>query len=200
MTRVWIDETYVDFAGAESLERFAAESSNVIVCKSMSKAYSLSGARVGYLVGPSAMIRGLRRRCPPWSVSLPAQIAAVEALKAGTYYADRWLETGVLREALAAALRAFGWWVNPGCANFLLCEASADGPVAAEIARAGRTHGLFLREVANMGRSMGPRHLRVAVKDRATNTRMVTILADVLDQLRPDRPLVVRAPYASLAL
>jgi histidinol-phosphate/aromatic aminotransferase/cobyric acid decarboxylase-like protein len=38
-TRVWIDETYVDFIGSDaSLERFAASRRNVVVCKSMSKA------------------------------------------------------------------------------------------------------------------------------------------------------------------
>src|SRR5262249_31982909 len=49
-TRIWIDETYTDYVGAsESLETFAAKSQNVIVCKSMSKVYALSGARVAYL-------------------------------------------------------------------------------------------------------------------------------------------------------
>ena len=44
--RVWINEAYIDYLGAaESLERFAAESENVIVCKSMSKVYALSGTR-----------------------------------------------------------------------------------------------------------------------------------------------------------
>jgi histidinol-phosphate/aromatic aminotransferase/cobyric acid decarboxylase-like protein len=37
-TRVWVDETYVDYAGpGQSLEPFAAQSENVVVCKSMSK-------------------------------------------------------------------------------------------------------------------------------------------------------------------
>ncbi len=45
-TRVWMDEAYVDYVdSAQSFERMAAQSSNIIVCKSMSKAYALSGAR-----------------------------------------------------------------------------------------------------------------------------------------------------------
>src|SRR5262249_45241081 len=52
-TRVWIDETYVDYAGPhESLERDAAAIANLVVCKSMSKVYALSGVRVAYLCGP----------------------------------------------------------------------------------------------------------------------------------------------------
>jgi histidinol-phosphate/aromatic aminotransferase/cobyric acid decarboxylase-like protein len=81
-TRVWVDETYVDYAGDESLERYAAASPNVVVCKSMSKAYALSGVRAAYLCGPAPMIQDLRLSCPPWSVSLPGQMAACEALRA----------------------------------------------------------------------------------------------------------------------
>ena len=86
-TLFWIDEAYIDYLGTdESLERFAAESDNVVVCKSMSKVYALSGLRVGYLVGPPRMMSTLRRRSAPWAVSLPGQLAAVKALDDPTYY------------------------------------------------------------------------------------------------------------------
>ena len=77
-TLFWIDETYVDYVDkSESIERFASESENVVVCKSMSKVYALSGLRVGYLCGPPSMIGPLSLFNPPWSVSLPGQLAAV---------------------------------------------------------------------------------------------------------------------------
>jgi len=179
-TRVWVDETYVDFAGGESLERFAAESPNVIVCKSMSKAYALSGVRAGYLCGPPTLMQDLRRRCPPWAVSLPAQIAACEALRAPRYYEACWRETGALREELTTSLREMGLDVVPGCANFLLCRLPANGPDARAVIAAAREHGLFLRDVGSMGRTMGSRDIRIAVKDRITNQRMKVILRTVL--------------------
>jgi len=182
-TRVWVDETYVDFAGGSSLERYAAASTRVVVCKSMSKAYALSGARAAYLCGPLAMMRELRVWCPPWSVSLPAQIAACEALRATAYYRERWRETRLLRDELARALTALGWDVVPGCANFLLCHLPADGPDASAVVAQARGHGLFVREVGNMGRSLGGHALRVAVKDRATNGRMVSVLQTVRSEL-----------------
>ena len=81
-TRIWVDETYVEYAGADqSLEQFAARSENVIVCKSMSKAYAFSGARVAYLCAGQHQLESLRPLTPPWAVSLPAQIAAVKALE-----------------------------------------------------------------------------------------------------------------------
>ena len=175
-TRIWIDETYVDFADGRSLERYAAASTSVVVCKSMSKAYALSGVRAAYLCGPKALMSELRVWCPPWSVSLPGQIAACEALRATDYYRERWRETSALRTDLAGALTVLGWHVVPGCANFLLCHLPTDGPDAAVVAAQARTHGLFLREVGNMGTALGRHALRVAVKDRTANGRMIALL------------------------
>jgi histidinol-phosphate/aromatic aminotransferase/cobyric acid decarboxylase-like protein/GNAT superfamily N-acetyltransferase len=176
-TRFWIDETYVDYVGADqSLEDVAAASTNVVVCKSMSKAYALSGARVAYLCGPPGLIDDLRRRRPPWSVSLPGQIAACEALGAIDYYRAQWQTTHVLRSDLQRRLEELGWEVVPGCANFLLCSLPSDGPDAAELVKRVRQSGLFLREVADMGSTLGRYDVRVAVKDGFTNQRMLEIL------------------------
>src|SRR6266576_385362 len=62
-------------------------SENVIVCKSMSKVYALSGARVAYLCAGPHQLEELRALTPPWVVSLPAQVAAVRALNDPAYYA-----------------------------------------------------------------------------------------------------------------
>lgn len=180
-TRFWIDETYVDYAGSgESLEPFAAASRNVVVCKSMSKAYALSGARAAYLCGPPRLLDDLRPFRPPWAVSLPAQIAACEALKAPDYYEARWQETHVLRRELQQRLEGLRWQVVPGCANFLLCRLPVDGPTAAEVIADARAAGVFLRDVRNMGAQFDARTLRVAVKDRATNEKVVSTLRRVL--------------------
>ena len=45
-----------------------------------------------------------------------------------------------------------------------------------------RERGLFLRDPSNMGSRLGNRALRVAVKDAATNQRMLKILTEVLDR------------------
>jgi histidinol-phosphate/aromatic aminotransferase/cobyric acid decarboxylase-like protein len=180
-TRIWVDETYVEYAGAdESLEPFATASENVVVCKSMSKVYALSGARVAYLCAGAHQLEELRAITPPWVVSLPAQVAAVRALQDPAYYAARYVETAAWREDLAAQLRAMGLEVLPGIANFLLCHLPDDGPDAASIVRRCRQEGLFLRDAAIMGRRLGTRALRIAVKDVVTNRRMVAIIRHAL--------------------
>jgi len=188
-TLVWVDETYIEYAGTnQSLERFAAGSRNVVVCKSMSKVYALSGARAAYLCGPERIIAGLHGITPPWAVSLTAQVAAVAALQDLDYYADRWSETHRLREQFAEQLlKLTDWEIIPGIANFLLCHLPEDGPTAAELVRRCRAHNLFLRDAGAMGRSLGSHALRIAVKDVETNRRMVQILARVLKDLAAQR-------------
>jgi histidinol-phosphate/aromatic aminotransferase/cobyric acid decarboxylase-like protein len=130
-TRIWVDETYVEYAGAaESLERFAAQSENVVVCKSMSKVYALSGARVGYVCAGAHQLAALRAVTPPWVTGLLAQVAGVNALLDPGYYAARYAETSLLREDLADGLSECGYLVVPGVANFLMCHLPEPGPSA----------------------------------------------------------------------
>ena len=180
-TRVWVDETYVEYAGQNaSLESFAASSENVIVCKSMSKVYALSGARVAYLCAGAHQLEALRAITPPWVVSLPAQVAAVHALGDPSYYAARYADTHALRDNLASELGSLGWSVVPGIANFVLCHLNHDGPPACEVVRRCREDGLFVRDAGALGASLGAHAIRVAVKDAATNRRMVEIIASHL--------------------
>ncbi len=176
-TRVWVDETYVEYAGeGESLEPFASRSRNVMVCKSMSKVYALSGIRAAYLCAAPATANLLREITPPWAVSLPAQVAAVNALGDPEYYAARYGETRVLRENLATALYALGIAVVPGAANFILCHLPESGPNAATVCRRCRTQDIFLRDASEISERLGLHALRVAVKDRQSNARIIETL------------------------
>jgi len=174
-TRIWVDEAYLEYVGAgESLEQFAAASENVVVCKSMSKVYALSGARVAYLCGPQGIIRDLRSITPPWVVGLPAQISGVMALRDPGYYERRYAQTRMLRDHLAEGLRELGLFVRPGAANFVLCRRPR-GTTHELLARCCEQR-LFLREVSSMMSRPESGLFRVAVKDPKTNARILAIL------------------------
>lgn len=187
-SRVWIDEAYIDYVGADqSLERLAARSPNVVVCKSMSKGYALSGVRVAYLCGPAALLEELRLLLPPYNLSLPAQVAGIKAMQDVEYYPHRYRETHVLRTELAEGLHEVGFAeVIPGVANFLLAHLPESGHDAAAVAAQCRMEGLLVRNVQGVGSGLGTHALRLAVKDRDTNRRMLAILSRVLgtEQLR----------------
>jgi histidinol-phosphate/aromatic aminotransferase/cobyric acid decarboxylase-like protein len=176
-TLVWLDETYVEYAGPDqSLEAFAAHSQNVIVCKSMSKVYALSGARAAYLCAPARIAARVREITPPWAVSLPAQVAAVNALRDPEYYQARYRETSCLRENMALALSGLGFEVIPSVTNFLLCHLPEWCPDTATVSARCRERNLYFRAGGEISPLLGRRTLRIAVKDEMTNCRILEIL------------------------
>lgn len=181
-TKAWIDEAYIEYAGeGHSLEHFAVKSENIIVCKSMSKCYALSGMRAAYLCGPNRLIEELRRITPPWAVSLPAQVAAVAALQDPEYYAKRYTETHRFRDQLVEQLKSIkGIHMVPSVGNFILCRLSLHGTCAADLIERCKEYDIFLRDVSSMSIRPDKRSFRIAVKDMDTNTRIANIIRDVL--------------------
>lgn len=121
-TLIWIDETYIEYAGVDkSLEQFASKTENVIICKSMSKVYALSGVRAAYMCCSPHLLETLKHNTPPWAISLPAQAAAIAALKDSAYYIQKYKETHTLRDKLKQKLFNLGITeVVDGMSNFLL--------------------------------------------------------------------------------
>jgi histidinol-phosphate/aromatic aminotransferase/cobyric acid decarboxylase-like protein len=181
-TRVWVDEAYLDYVGAaESLEKFASRSENIIVCKSMSKVYALSGMRVAYLCAAMHQLADLIPITPPWAVSLPAQVAAVRSLEDGAYYTSRHQETLELREQVIRGLRSMGIReIVPSTTNFVMFHLEKQHPSAQAVMDGSRKSGVFLRDVFSMSERR-PRALRIAVKDKDTNAVMLGVLERVLD-------------------
>lgn len=169
-TRVWVDETYMEYAGMQhSVEPLVMTHPNLVVCKSLSKAYALSGVRVGYVCAHPAQLDGIRARTPPWIVSRVALRAAAEALRCGFYYAKRYEQTQALRTQLAQWLQARGWGVVPrSCANFVMCR-PPPGHAAADVVERCAARNLYIRLVDD-------RHVRIAVKDPDTAEIMCAVL------------------------
>ncbi|MFG2005408.1 aminotransferase class I/II-fold pyridoxal phosphate-dependent enzyme [Spirillospora sp. NPDC048911] len=173
-TRFWIDEAYAGYAG-RSLE----PADNAVICTSLSKMYALSGLRAAYLTAPEAIAAELRRWTPPWAVSLPAQIAAVNALRDPEYYAARWAQTVALRAELAAGLAGIHeeLQVDEAVANFVLLTLPQG---AARLVDRCRRQGVFLRDLSPLSPAFEGRTVRIAVRDAKANARVVEAVAEAL--------------------
>lgn len=182
-TRIWIDETYVEYCGKDqSMEKFAAGTFNTIICKSMSKVYALSGLRAAYLCAATFQLEKLRSISPPWSVSLPAQMAALIALKNDRYYQKCYAKTHILRDAFSAQLSTIeSVEITNSMVNFVLCHLPESGPDAATVVSKCREMGLYLRDVSSMGKNFNKHTIRIAIKDKKTNQKMLQIFRKVLD-------------------
>lgn len=186
-TRWWIDEAYLGYVDpADSLAGLATVDPRVVVCTSLSKMYALSGMRAAYLVAAPDTAGELRRWTPPWPVSLPAQLAAVTALRDPAYYAERWARTAVLRRSLSGGLAELDGFasVHEGVANFLTVTLPPDGPSAARLVRECRRHDVYLRDLSPMSPVYEGRTFRVAVRDTAENARIVAACRSALEALR----------------
>ena len=162
-TLVWIDETYIDYVGPErSMESIAAESPNVVVCKSMSKVYALSGMRAAYLCGSPLRIDAIRQITPPWVLGRMTYNAVRAAIQSWEYYQKRLEETHVFRNVFASGLHSLGFSVKPGSvANFVLCE----DPDAVELCEYAKARGIYLKLCDST-------RIRITIQDLETNRKM----------------------------
>lgn len=175
--RIWIDETYVDFAPeVPTAEPLVTHDERLLVAKSMSKFFALSGLRVGYLCAGRQLAATLSRWNPPWSVGLLAQVAAVRALENYAWYQHRAAETHRLRAALATRIDAIaGLRTFPSTTNFVLFETTR--VPAPELVARCRQAGVFVRDCGSLSPRFGTSYVRTAVKDASTNERILAGLA-----------------------
>lgn len=175
-----VDETYLDYiAPEESLEREVGRLKNLIVIKSMSKVYALSGLRVAYLAGPADIVQYLGRRLPPWVTGLAAQVAAIEALRDPEYYRERYRETHAFRAETLQMLQGLpGVQLFDTCANFYLVKNK--GQSAATMQEQLESQGILVRHCDSMGLHFHDKFLRIAVKTREENARIAGALRSVV--------------------
>ena len=179
---IWVDETYIDYIpDGNSLEPLVATTPSLIVCKSMSKCYALSGLRVAYAV--SQKVAELRRFIPPWAVSLPGQLAAVAALKNPTYYNQQYTIIHEQRMRLSRELQQQKFSVLPGVANFILTFLPEDTHhTSSSFIEACKEKGVFIRDAQNMGVSLGNNSVRFAIRSSGENDRILECVKQVLAQ------------------
>lgn len=180
-TTVIVDETYIEYVNpAESLEQLVAEDCpNLVIIKSMSKVYALSGLRVAYLAANRKRCEDLARFLPPWAVSMAALAAAIEALGDRQYYCARYAETHRLRaEAVAEAAGIPGVAIHDTQLNFYLLELLDRSAEA--VIRKLQGQKIFVRNCDSFSMEFRDRFLRITVKDREQNGRVVAALKQVL--------------------
>lgn len=178
---VVVDEAYAEFGDAPSaislIDEFPAQ---VVVVRTMSKAFAFAGGRLGYLAAAPAVIDALLLVRLPYHLSALTQAAALAALR----HADDTLATVAAlvaeRDRVAAALRDLGFAVIDSQANFLLF-----GGFAADDAPAAWSRfldaGILLRDVGIAG------YLRVTIGVPAENDIFLHQAAAVRADVRTEK-------------
>jgi len=75
-----IDEAYCEFSG-KSMVELLPEYPNLIILRTMSKAFALAGLRIGYMIASKNIVNHVRKVKPPFNVNFLAEVAAIAALQ-----------------------------------------------------------------------------------------------------------------------
>jgi histidinol-phosphate aminotransferase len=122
-----VDEAYGEFAGWSAVE-LVGDDVPLVVARTYSKVWSMAALRLGFAVGPPAVIDQLDRVVLPYHLAAPTQLAGVEALAFESEMEARVEALVAERHRLAAALgRLPGLTVYPSGANFVLVRVDGDG-------------------------------------------------------------------------
>ena len=146
---VAIDEAYVDFGG-ESAYPLMAKYENLIVVRTFSKSRSMAGARLGYALGPTALIADLEKlkySTNPYNVNRMTLRLGEATVDAESYYREKCAAIIRTREKTAERLTALGFTVIPSRTNFLFVKTDKIG--GRELYEKLKDRGILVRHFGN---------------------------------------------------
>jgi len=184
---VVIDEAYQPFAShswLDEIRRAPELHGHVLLIRTLSK-FGLAGARIGYLIGPDALVAEIDKVRPPYNVSVLNAECALFALEHAEVFAAQAADICAERAALSAALAQLpGVTVWPSDANMLLVRLPG-GDAGAQRAFEGlRSAGILVKNVSKMHPLLAG-CLRLTVGTAAENAQMLTALQHVLPAPEP---------------
>lgn len=174
---VVVDEAYIEFSGRGSLAGRLTRYGNLVVLRTLSKAYALAGARIGALLASAEVVSLLRRIIPPYALPSPSVESALTLLGEPQlrFAAARIATVRAERERVAAQLRKLAAVerVWPSDANFVLVECTD----VDEVLAAARQAHLIVRDLR---RQFGlSRCVRISIGTPEQNDRLVAAIAAV---------------------
>ena len=181
---VVIDEAYQPFAGKSFLPRIA-QYDKLLLMRTMSK-FGLAGVRIGYLVGPRAVIAEIDKVRPPYNISILNAECALFALEHAGVFAAQARDIVVQRGRLLDALG-----VIPGVrpfrsdANMILVRLAPGGDGVAGVGRARtvfecmKVRGVLVKDVSATHPLLAG-CLRLTVGTAPENQAMISALKESL--------------------
>ena len=172
-----VDESYIEFTtGSESLIDCCY--ANLIVLRSMTKAYALAGLRLGFAVVGDSWIPLFNSRRVPWSVNSPAQVAGVAALADCEHYLGAMKRLSLAKRELLEKLHLNGFQTVASDTAYFLMEVDN----ATILRERLLMHGVLVRDCSSFGLS---RYVRIAVGTTSQNQVLVDSLMERPKTLAP---------------
>ena len=182
-TRMVVDESFVDFSdGGDTnslltnslLERYP----HLTVVKSISKSYGVPGLRLGLAASANrGVVKGLRQSVSIWNVNSFAEFYLQIYSKYDSLYKQACKRFREERELFLKELQEVGFLrVIPSQANYFLCEVTSRFTSQELSAVLLERHNLLIKDCGTKSAFQGRDYIRLAVRDRQDNHRLVNIL------------------------
>ena len=181
---VVLDEAYTEYLPPElryDSIAWVREHPNLVVSRTLSKAYGLAGLRVGFLVAQPALTELVNRVRQPFNVNSLALAAAVAALEDTAFLERSYRINREGLEQMAEGLRRLGLEFVPSYGNFILFKVGPADVVFERLLRAG----VIVRPVGNYGL---PQWLRSTIGLPEENAALLAALEKALEGLSEGTP------------
>jgi histidinol-phosphate aminotransferase len=171
---VVMDEAYQPFSSRSWLDEMRSHpeaNANVLLMRTLSK-FGLAGVRLGYLVGPEALVQEVDKLRPPYNVSVLNAECALFALEHASVFSQQAAQICEQRDVLIAALSTMpGVTVFPSDANMVLARV----PNAQRSFDGLKSNGVLVKNVSKMHPLLGE-CLRLTVGTPAENAQLIQAL------------------------
>ena len=142
-----VDEAYVEYAGlGKSQVQLTHKYKNVMITRTLSKAYGLAGMRFGYLLGDRDVVMQIAAALLPWNVGTIPMWAALAALEDQAGLAERVKynneQIAYIEEMLSTVP---GLVVFPSRANYILFDGGPAGKKGKDMVAYAQSKGIILR-------------------------------------------------------
>lgn len=167
-----VDEAYAEFSNQPSAITLIEKYPNVLVSRTMSKAFAFAGARLGYLAANKSVVDALQLVRLPYHLSALTQAAAEVALDFQDELLAEVSKLASDRDAISKELIKLGLEVIPSDANFILFGGFKSS--SNELWQKLLAEGVLIRDVGLVG------YLRVTIGNEAENSDFLKALKGAL--------------------
>jgi histidinol-phosphate aminotransferase len=179
---VAIDEAYQPFSSRTYLDVIRAnpsDNSHVLLMRTLSK-FGLAGVRLGYMMGPAALVAQVDKVRPPYNISVLNYECALFALEHAEVFAAQATDLRAQRSRLLTALRALpGVKAWDSDANMVLIRLEGEGEPAQKVFDGMKARGVLVKNVSKMHPLLA-QCLRLTVGTAEENTQLLKALQESL--------------------
>jgi histidinol-phosphate aminotransferase len=174
---VVVDEAYLDFADGVDSALSLRPNPRLVLLRSLTKAYGLAGARLGYMVADRRVVDAVTRARPPWTVNAFAQAAGLAALGDEEHVAKGRLLARRARAMVVDRLGRLGLRCVPSQTGFWMVEVGD----AAELRSQLLQRGILVRDCSSFGL---PRYIRLAARPMPDCERLLSAVEALVESGR----------------